>query len=301
LTDLWILWEWVLDAPFVAAVVREADAAGVSTTVIGPDDVAAARDLLLADEHAPSVVLDRSSDVLDEAFQIAVVARGRGSLVLNDPDRVPAAIDKARMHLALMSVGVQVPWTIVASALDQDEGWERDQLPRVGSPFVIKPAHGCGGEGVVLDAACADDVDRARALRPAESHLLQEFIRTQRLGERPAYFRALYCLGEVSPCFWDPDTRCYAELQPDDPVAPLLAGITPLAQAVAGVAGMTLFSTEVALSEDGRLVAVDYVNDMCDLRLASQHPDGIPDAVVQRVAARIARATAQRTARQTGQ
>ncbi len=288
MTDLWILWEWAWDAAFVEAVAAEAHAAGVSTTLVGPGEVAAARDLLQTGDDAPAVVLDRSSDVLDDALRIAVLARSRGSLVLNDPDRVPAAVDKARMHLALMSVGVEVPWTIVTSALDEEERWDREQLPRVGAPFVVKPAHGCGGEGVVLDAVCEADVDRARALRPAESHLVQEFIRTQDLGGRPAYFRALYCLGEVHPCFWNPVTRGYSELRPEDLRAPWLGGMAPLAEAVANVAGMTLFSTEVALCEDGRLVAVDYVNDMCDLRLASQHADGIPDPIVQCVAARIA-------------
>ncbi len=287
MTDLWILWEWPFDAPFVEAVASSARAAGLSMTSIGPQEARTALDRIRSMSRAPAVVLDRASDVLPEAADIAILARRRGAVVLNDPDRVPAAVDKVRMHLALMSVGVEVPWTVVAPALEDAPGWPRDQLPRIGAPFVIKPAHGAGGEGVVLDATREDDVDRARAERPAEAHLLQEFIRTAEFGGRPAYFRALYCLGEVHPCFWDPVTRHYALPRPDDLAASCFEGIAALAEAVARVAGMALFSTEIAQSPDGRLVAVDYVNDMCDLRLASQHPDGIPDAVVRDVARRI--------------
>lgn len=291
--DLWILWEWPWDAPFVQAVASETRAAGVATVIIGPDETPAARERLLQGYGAPAVVLDRASDAVPAALDIAALAQERGSVVLNDPDRVPAAVDKARMHLALMSVGVEVPWTIVAPALDETPDWHRDQLECLGVPFVIKPAHGCGGEGVLLDCADGPDVERARALRPAEAHLLQEFIRTVDLAGRPAYFRAIYCLGEVHPCFWDPVTRRYSELGPEDRLAAWSRRIAPLAEAVARVAGMALFSSEVALTPDGRLVAVDYVNDMCDLRYASQHPDGIPDGVVHSVAARIAQVTAR--------
>ena len=38
----------------------------------------------------------------------------------------------------------------------------------------------------------------------------------------------------------------------------------------------------------GRLVVIDYVNEICDMRLRSIHADGVPDAVVARIADRIA-------------
>jgi nicotinamidase-related amidase len=35
-------------------------------------------------------------------------------------------------------------------------------------------------------------------------------------------------------------------------------------------------------------VVVDYVNEMCDMRLKSQHPDGVPDHIVESIAASVA-------------
>ena len=35
-------------------------------------------------------------------------------------------------------------------------------------------------------------------------------------------------------------------------------------------------------------MAVDYVNDSCDLRLKSRHADGVPDEVIHQIAERIA-------------
>jgi len=108
----------------------------------------------------------------------------------------------------------------------------------------------------------------------------------------PGVLRAIWCLGDVHVCWWDPTTRFYAALDRDPDDAPgLLAGIRGVAEAIARVSVMDLFSTEVALAPDGRIVSVDYVNDMCDLRPASLHPDGVPDAVVLAIAARLAAAT----------
>ena len=291
--DVWILWEWPYDRHFVEAILEDADAVGVTALAIGPSAMGDALARLRAALDAPKVVVDRASDALDSARDIAALARLRGAVVMNDPERVGAAVDKARMHLALMSIGVDVPWTLVAPALSQDPTWQWDHDARIGRPFVIKPSHGSGGDGVVVDATCEQDVAMARDARPTEAHLLQEFVPAADLAGRPAYFRAIYCLGQVDACFWDPRTRRYALPGPEDEGSPWIERLSALSRSIARVAAMALFSTEVAMTADGRLVAVDYVNDMCDLRLASRHPDGIPDSVVRRVSRRIAEVTAR--------
>jgi hypothetical protein len=48
-----------------------------------------------------------------------------------------------------------------------------------------------------------------------------------------------------------------------------------------------LFSTEIAITSDGRFVIVDYVNDPIDLRLQSKASDGVPDDIVEDIAARL--------------
>ena len=57
---------------------------------------------------------------------------------------------------------------------------------------------------------------------------------------------------------------------------------------IARVSRLRFFSTEVVRDVRGRLLVVDYVNEICDMRLQSAHPDGVPDAVVARIANRIA-------------
>ena len=56
------------------------------------------------------------------------------------------------------------------------------------------------------------------------------------------------------------------------------------------VCGLDFFSTEIALTSEGRFVTVDYVNEICDMRLQSGHADGVPDALVTAICGCIAEA-----------
>ena len=85
--------------------------------------------------------------------------------MINDPSRVPDAIDKRTIHLALMSVGIDVPWTILLPPAGTDGEDALAALPKVGTPFVIKPAHGGGGEGVVQKASIPEEIEEAPATR----------------------------------------------------------------------------------------------------------------------------------------
>jgi hypothetical protein len=46
---------------------------------------------------------------------------------------------------------------------------------------------------------------------------------------------------------------------------------------------MDFFSTEIVLTDKGKFVAIDYVNDQCDMRFKSKHYDGVPDKVVYQI------------------
>ena len=287
--DLLVLHEWVYDGPFVARVLRYGAEAGVRVAAAGPADLTPWLTAIRAGVR-PGRVLDRASDVCPEAAALADAAKAAGVLVTNDPDRARAAVDKARMHLALMASGVHVPHTVVLSPR-RGVALDPARLARLGRPFVLKPARGSGGEGVVLDATGPDDVKRARAAYPSDAILAQERIVWTALDGHPAYFRVFWCLGEIHACFWNPDTRRYTAVSRTQRAWNWHDGLADVARAIARVAHMDLFSTEVAVTADGRFVSVDYVNDMCDLRMADEHPDGVPVAVVEAIARRLVSAS----------
>jgi hypothetical protein len=288
-----ILWEWSQDQPFVARVLAAAGARGLAARAVGKPEMAAYLQELSTADTVPAVVLDRASDTVPEAAAIVILVRRRRGVVVNDPDRTRAAADKIHMHLALMSVGVRVPWTLLLPPLDLDPEVVPLPLDRLGTPFVVKPAHGGGGEGVVLQATTPQDVAKARALQPDDGHLVQEHIEPADFAGHPAWFRILFVLGETHIHFWHQQTSHYRTLDTEEARTPWAAELRRVTLLIAQVSGMSLFSTELAMTAAGHVVAVDYVNDMCDLRLGSATPDGVPDAVVAAVAERIVAMAAQ--------
>ena len=55
------------------------------------------------------------------------------------------------------------------------------------------------------------------------------------------------------------------------------------------ICGLLFFSTELAITDDDKVYAIDYVNEICDMRMQSKHIDGIPDDIVKRIAEKIVR------------
>src|SRR5260370_20605708 len=88
------------------------------------------------------------------------------------------------------------------------------RLDEPATRLYVKPAHGCCGEGVVrLDRPTPERVAaalaEARRFDPADTYLVQTEVRPPwlRCGDgvsRPAYWRVLHCLGEVTPFWWQP-------------------------------------------------------------------------------------------------
>jgi hypothetical protein len=68
-----------------------------------------------------------------------------------------------------------------------------------------------------------------------------------------------------------------------------LVALADITRAIREVCNLDFFSTEIALSRHGKLIVVDYVNEVCDMRLQSVHPDGVPRAMVGGISRRIAR------------
>ena len=58
-------------------------------------------------------------------------------------------------------------------------------------------------------------------------------------------------------------------------------------QQIAGLCGLKLFSTEIALAQNGLWQVVDYVNDPCDYRLKSATVNGVPDEIVAAICDRV--------------
>ena len=118
----------------------------------------------------------------------------------------------------------------------------------------------------------------------------------------------LSCFGDLIPFWWKPldlSTRqpCYRRLTPTEIRRHRLQPLLEFMRLLGDICGLRWFSTELCLSEgpetsrftvpgaDGRdrpVVAIDYVNDQCDVDVQSRWPGAPPDDVVRHVACRLA-------------
>jgi hypothetical protein len=287
--DLCLAWNWEYDFGFVQVMESTCARQGLLLYQVRPDNLDQVLGALDRGELSFAALLDRASDS-DPRFQVLVDrARTGGNFRINPQERARWACDKATMHLEFIAHGLDTPHTLLIAPFNEQPGLPVLDLSPLGGSFAIKPASGGGGWGVVLHAVDRAQVEAARREYPQEKVLLQAHVTPRKLGGLPAWFRILYCDGAVYPCWWDPQTHLYRPVTAEERFRFSLHPLREVPLRIAQICGLQLFSTEIALTEDGHFLAVDYVNDPVDLRLQSRAVDGVPDAIVENIAGRLVR------------
>ncbi len=284
--DLCLAWNWEYDADFVKLLDLACQSHGLSLVQITPENLLPRMESIANKEIVFHIFFDRASD--SDARFIPVVEWACNHVVhhINFHKLACRAWDKVAMH-QVISASMDTPLTITLPSYDEQPRFPEMDLSSLGESFTIKPAYGGGGAGVVNEATTLSQVLIARQEFPSQRYLLQARIIPARLGSRMAWFRVIYCAGKVYPCWWDNDTHIYTQVTPDEEACYNLRSLRSMTSSIAALCGLTLFSTEIAITSDGRFVIVDYVNDPIDLRLQSKAFDGVPDQIVRDITERL--------------
>jgi hypothetical protein len=282
-----LAWNWEYDQDFVHLLDRSCHAAGLSCYLVGPHNLPQTQLEVANGELRFRHFLDRASDNDDRFLEFNRLLVTKGTRFLNAHHHYARSVDKANIHYDLIACGVHVPHTVILPPHAEEPHFEARLLEPLTRPFVVKPARGGGGFGVVAGAMRPEEVTQARARYRNQRFLVQQRVEPQLIGGRRAWFRVYHVCGEAIPCWWDDTTHRYAVVTPADAAAVDTGELERVVGVVAGVCQLDFFSTEIALGRQGRYVVVDYVNDPCDMRLQSKHFDGVPDTVVGRIAAGI--------------
>lgn len=294
--DLAIAWDWEYDNDFVTLLESSAQALGLTTYLVSCHNCEETLHAIQLGEIHFSVFLDRASETDDRFAALSRILTKHGTRYLNPPDAVRHASDKATMHLELITAGVNVPYTIIVSPYNKkrEPEFSLSELARLGRPFIIKPANTTGGGiGVILGAETLKDVIESRQHHKNDKYLLQEQIVPKSLNGRKGWFRVFGVAGMIIPCWWDPETHMYSTVTASEQRLWQLVDLNSVTRIIASVCRLDFFSTEIAIQESHKHVAVDYVNEVCDMRLQSVHVDGVPDSVVRSVARQLARRARQ--------
>ena len=290
--DLACAVSWQYDVDFIDLVERAIQAQGMRTYIVRASNVSETLDLLKKKKLAFRTLLDRASDEDPTFHPLAQWLNRprsdgeRRALVINAHHHLARASDKATMHLEFIANGLHTPYTIIISPYNHKRELELSisELANLGRPFVIKPANTTGGGiGVVTGAESLKDVIAVRQHHKNDKYLLQQFITPVRLEGRRAWFRVFYAFGETFLTWWDDLTHLYDEVSPEEEEHFRLGLLHEIGRRIFDICKLEFFSSEIALVEDGPPVVVDYVNEICDMRLKSHHLDGVPDRVVEAI------------------
>ncbi len=297
LYDFAVAWNWEYDSEFIKLVKEVFRLNNLSVLEICTDNIEEIFKLLKKGELQFRYFLDRASDE-DDAFQplarfvLQQFRTGNGKLMhpINLYDLQLRAADKATMHLEFLAHDIDVPYTIIISPYNhrREVEFTIDELAKLGRPFIIKPANTTGGGiGVVMGAETLKEIIEARQSHKNDKYLLQETIKPVECGRQRAWFRVFYAFGDIIPSWWDDITHVYSLLSEDEEQRLDVGRLKKITECIHSVCQLDFFSTEVVYTADKRCVAVDYVNEMCDMRPQSQFVDGVPDAIVQRIISRM--------------
>ena len=212
--------------------------------------------------------------------------------VIDPPDVALAVFDKARLHPMLVQAGLSVPHTVIVPREEAaDFQITETDVALLGSPFVIKPAMGYGRGGLVMDATSAKDLSRSVTAWPDNHYLLQRRIVPREIKGAPAYFRVYYVFGSVWCSWWNCYTDHYRLVTPQEAIEFHLKPLEEIIRQLAALTHMNFFSSELALTESGEFVLIDYVNDQCHMLSQSANPGiGVPDELVAAIAKRLVEA-----------
>ncbi|MER3523497.1 MAG: hypothetical protein C4326_05360 [Ignavibacteria bacterium] len=286
-----VAWDWEYDRDFVLLLERAVQREQLTSYSITHHNVVETIARLRRGELRFGSFLDRAGDGDEKFPPLAHLIAKSSTFFINRPDHVQHAADKATMHLEFLTKGIDVPFTIIISPYNKKKEIELrlSDIARLGWPFIIKPANTTGGGiGVVLNAASLKDVIETRQHHKNDKYLLQERIVPTLLDGRKAWFRVFHIFGTSIPCWWDDETHVYQHLTGNKLERFHLQPLLSTTQKIAEVSKLEFFSTEIAVTNSQRIVVVDYVNEICDMRLQSKHTDGVPDSVVEEICTKTA-------------
>ncbi len=284
--DLCLPWYWQYDVDFVQYIDEACQSRGLTLWTITPQNLIEAVNDLYTGGRSFRTLLDRAAD--DLRFEpIRRFALNHHLLRINPLEVSHWAEDKATMHLELIQAGLQTPYTLLIAPFVEQPLLPALDLSPLGEKFVLKPAVGGGGEGVRMNASTRTDIQKARLEYPNQKYLAQAQIEAQVIAGRAAWFRVFYVDGDTLPCWWHPLTHIYKILTPEEEQQYQLSSLHEVTQKIGQVCRLDWFSTEIALTADGRFVVVDYVNDSIDTRLQSKAMDGMPDEIMKRITCKL--------------
>ncbi len=285
--DFCVATDWEYDRDFINLIERLAhDKHGLTTYIVEPFNLEETITRIRSGDIKFNFFYDRGSDTSPNFLELHNLMLQNDVSILDSLERLKWASDKATMHLEFIANGLLTPYTIIIPPFNKKEKiyFSVDDLAKLGRPFIIKPANTTGGGiGVVDGAETLQDILKVRKEYDSDKYLLQEKVAPIEKDGRRFWFRGFFCCGFIDCSWWDNMTHIYETLTPDQVKFYNLDELFNFVEKISNIIKLNFFSTEIALNRGGKFIVIDYVNEICDMRMKSHHFDGVPDKIVHKI------------------
>ena len=281
--DLAIAYKWKYDVNFVKLIEEIFQKDKLRTFIIGLHNRDEIYYRVSINQLQFNFFLDRASDEDETFVPLANLIKSKRTRIINDYEKVESSVDKATIQPLLEKNNIKIPRTEIIEQYGKIKipNYLRKIIRSFKKPFVIKPSYySGGGDGVVVDGKSFDDVQRERMGNGDDRYLIQEFITPKLINGKRAWFRPLYAFGKVIILMWDDKTHIYDQITKEDEKLFDKKKLINTTKRLAKISGLDYFSTEIAIDKSDEYYVIDYINDQCDMRMKSEHLDGVPDESV---------------------
>ena len=294
--DFALAWNSGAKENFVKWTKKECALKGLKFLLVNEKNVANIINDLEKGKLKINFLLDNEADYKDPNnlfARLSYAVKDVNGSVVCDPDDARQSASKAITHYDLAKAKIPVPYTIVVRNWEPDDfSLTKEELKKLGTPFIIKPASGFGQKGVVKNAnGSIQEIAQARHFNRGDDFLIQEKIEPMIINGKQAWFRVYFLFGEIIPCWWNTETGYYSHVTLRELYSLKLLQLVRIVSEIARVTKMDFFSSEIAISakdKEKRMVAIDYVNDQPELCVRSEKVGGGPvSEVVEHIAERI--------------
>ena len=290
--DIAIAFDWAYDFDFIHLMKSEAVRNGLTVLIITADNLNEVLEGIKNGSYRIQSLFDRASDTSPSFIPLQKLLVLNGCFIFDTIDRVRWASDKATMHLEFVSAGIRTPYTIILPPHSQDQNLSLSisDLAVLGRSFIIKPANTTGGGiGVVNGAETLQDVINARKHFIDDKYLLQEKIVPMEKEGKRYWFRGFYAFGQTIFTWWDIYTHIYSEMTEEENKDQQFSELHTIINKIFNICKLNFFSTEIAMTDNGEFVVVDYINEACDMRPQFRYHDGVPDILIEEIASHFVR------------
>ena len=280
--DLGIAWDNESDNEFVNDLNARALKVGVRPYLIHAYNFFSSLKNITEGELTFRCFLDRFSDDTSTFGGLADFLKQKDINFINHPDNVKNSIDKSKIHSMFVSYGLPIPKTVFIKPQEEKQVLEA-KIQHISVPCVVKSAFSSCSEDTALAINSLVDALRLMGEEEDKSYFAQEQVASINLENKPAWFKVLYCFGEIILCRWHPMTGEREMLSLRQIYRLGLHEIWPITKKVKQACKLDFFSTDIVMKEKGKFLVVDYVNDRPDMRKKSKFKDALPDEIVDKV------------------